>query len=107
MEPATDAERTAELREQIRLFDLRDLRGAEFLRLLNLAHTEGLLAELIQASALGGRQGLNRQHATAALADPVAQKTQSTRLPELGLDCPLNASELLLREPLSQSTALA
>ena len=45
MEPATDAERTAELREQIRLFDLRDLRGAEFLRLLNLAHTEGLLAE--------------------------------------------------------------
>jgi hypothetical protein len=51
MEPTTDAERAAELREQCRLNDLRDLRGPEFLRLVNLAHSEGLLDELIKYSA--------------------------------------------------------
>lgn len=47
-EPATEAERTAELREIYRLSDLSDLRGREFLRLLHLAYNEGLLGELLR-----------------------------------------------------------
>jgi hypothetical protein len=48
----TPAEREARLRETYRLMLLRDLRGAEFLRLLRLAHSEGLLAESMQAAGL-------------------------------------------------------
>ena len=42
-------ERKAKIRETSRQMDLIDLRGAEFLRLLRLAHSEGLLPELLQA----------------------------------------------------------
>ncbi len=37
-----------ELKELFRQCDLADLKGAEFQRLLRLAHTEGLLPELLQ-----------------------------------------------------------
>lgn len=33
-----------------RQWDLNDLRGRQFLRLLRLSHAEGLLPELLQAS---------------------------------------------------------
>jgi hypothetical protein len=46
----TESERRAEIRADYRLMCLQDLRGAEFLGLLHLAHTEGLLAELMQAA---------------------------------------------------------
>jgi hypothetical protein len=45
-------EREAEIQEIFRTNDLRDLRGHEFLRLLRLAHTEGLLVELLQDSGV-------------------------------------------------------
>ena len=41
---------TDSFRRQLREWDLSDLRGAEFLRLLRLAHDEGLLAELLSLS---------------------------------------------------------
>jgi hypothetical protein len=74
MEPATEAERIAELREQCRLSDLRDLRGPEFLRLLSLARSEGLLDELI-------RDNVSLRHQAEC------------RRPLLGVSGPLRAPE--------------
>jgi hypothetical protein len=44
------------IREISRLMDLNDLRGVEFLRLLRLAHSGGLLPELLQAGGCLGHQ---------------------------------------------------
>ena len=46
----TEEERNAALLEEFKFSLLADLRGDQFLRLLNLARTEGLLAELLQLS---------------------------------------------------------
>jgi hypothetical protein len=46
-------QRKADLRQIFRLYDLQDLKGAEFRRLLSLARDEGLLA------ALGSFSGIN------------------------------------------------
>jgi len=44
----TTEKRRADLRQTVTYYDLQDLKGAEFLRLLRLAHTEGLLIGLLQ-----------------------------------------------------------
>lgn len=56
-------ERRAELRELFRQYDLQDLRGAEFQRLLRLAHAEGLLDGFLQDI---GTQGPRVGHADDA-----------------------------------------
>jgi hypothetical protein len=77
MEPATDAERTAELREQCRINDLRDLRGPEFLRLLSLAHSEGLLDELIRDNAFLHHQAEHHRLLLGASGRLTAPEIQS------------------------------
>jgi hypothetical protein len=53
------------LRERIKNYDLQELQGAEFLRLLRLAHTEGRLDAILQEI-----RGLpaHRQRITCGLA---------------------------------------
>jgi len=46
----SEEDRNARVIETYRLMCVRDLRGAAFLRLLHLAHTEGLLVELMKAA---------------------------------------------------------
>jgi hypothetical protein len=45
-------ERRAEISETVKAFDLWDLRGAEFRRLLRFAHAEGLLAGLLRDNGI-------------------------------------------------------
>lgn len=74
-------ERETKLRETFRLMSVRDLRGAEFLRLLRLAHTEGLLAELMQAAALPDSPAgfLPREHSLSQAEPKEGQKGQPIR----------------------------
>jgi hypothetical protein len=106
-EPATDAERTAVLREQCRLNDLCDLRGPEFLRLLNLAHSEGLLDELIRHSASQFLQVAPRQNESEALSRLEAPETQSNNWPFADRDHQQDAYRPRSEEFSFQSTALA
>lgn len=81
----SDEERAARLRETYRLMSLQDLRGAEFLRLLYLAHTEGLLAELMQAAGCCSRPMAYLRYASVALgSDLIRSRSQSIRMICLG-----------------------
>jgi hypothetical protein len=93
------------LREAGRLWDLIDLRGAEFQRLLRLALDEGLLGELIRSAAsLAPRGEFRRQ--SPELPIPLCEpENQSIPSPSLGQDHPHNASELL--SPLSESQSVS
>jgi hypothetical protein len=61
--------RMAEISEIMRAYEREDLRGAEFQRQLRLAHSEGLLAELLQNSGLLDRQGQFRTASSVRLAE--------------------------------------
>lgn len=52
----TPEERAEKVRNEFHFMSLADLRGAEFLRLLRLAHDEGLLAELMRVAGCEDRQ---------------------------------------------------
>jgi len=55
--------------ETFRLMSLKGLRGAEFLRLLHLARSEGLLTELLQAAGcVEGQVGYRRSPPVATIA---------------------------------------
>src|SRR5215831_4295725 len=66
-------QRKSELRETFRLSDLQDVRGVEFLRLLRLAHSEGLLGEFLQDIGFLDCQG----RLTAQLEPPAVLERQS------------------------------
>ncbi len=69
-----DLESAEGFRQMVRLMDLRDLRGAEFRRLLLLAHNEGLLAELLQEVADAAAQAGHHPRPLGVLAEPTGQK---------------------------------
>jgi hypothetical protein len=74
VEDADALEGRKEIFELVRLMDLRDLRGAEFLRLLRLAHAEGLLTELLQAAGcLVVQEGCSRPMSEELMAQAVPQ----------------------------------
>lgn len=102
-EGATEAERWAQVQEQSRLNDLRDLRGAEFLRLLRLAHSEGLLAELMQDAAAADFQADIRRLRLGALAAQEEREVQPKQSHLEGRDCRLVGFERRLQESSSQS----
>jgi hypothetical protein len=54
------------LRERIKNYDLQELQGAEFLRLLRLAHTEGRLDAVLQE--IGARGLPHRQRIACGLS---------------------------------------
>lgn len=58
--PLSIEARKERLRSMLNGYDLQDLRGAEFRRLLTLAHTEGLLAGLLQEVGFLDHQGFVR-----------------------------------------------
>ena len=60
-----------------RAFDLQDLRGSEFLRLLRLAQTEGLLPQLLKEAVARGSAGVNQTHALEPSAAPETQAIPS------------------------------
>lgn len=106
-EPDSDSERAAALREQCRLNDLCDLRGPEFLRLARLAHSEGLLDELIQRIGARRPQGAHRPLMSATSAHLEGPETQSSNRPSGDQGRPPDACKLRSEESLSQSDALA
>ena len=71
-------ERAAEVRETFHFMSLADLRGAEFLRLLRLAHTEGLLTELLQAAGCVGHQAGSLAH--RHFAGSICDRSEHTKL---------------------------
>jgi hypothetical protein len=107
MEPATDVERTAELRNLFLSNDLNDLRGREFLRLLGLAHNSGLLDALILRAVSQYRQALPQRLREEFLAHLGAPETQSKHRPFADLDRQPDAYKLRSEGSSSQSIALA
>lgn len=67
----SESQRNAEIAETFRQYNLQDLRGAEFRRLLRLAHAEGLLAGLLRDNGIpielvADRDALGRQDRQAS-----------------------------------------
>jgi hypothetical protein len=79
----SEEERAARVRETYRLMCVTALRGAEFLRLLRLAQTEGLLAELMQAAGCESGQEVPRPRGDSEASNgrQTELKTRSTPLP--------------------------
>ena len=82
VEDADALEGRREIAELSRLMDLADVRGAEFRRLLRLAHTEGLLDELMQAAGcpVAPVEHLDRPLSVASAA-PEARQTPPIQSP--------------------------
>src|SRR5271167_1225648 len=93
------AEREARVRETYRLMSLRDLRDVEFLRLLRLAHSEGLLAELLKVAEYGYRQDGRFHWESGPSSDHRSEWRNRSRLTlSLGRDRSRAAFEWLTRK---------
>jgi hypothetical protein len=91
---AGDPRSRADELEELRLFDLADLRGAEFLRLLRFAHNEGLLAGLIRDTVFQGRPRDIQYRLLEEINPPTAPENRAIESPSKGQHYPRIASGL-------------
>jgi hypothetical protein len=89
-----EIEGAAALRAQARDWDLIDLKGVEFQRLLFLAHSEGLLRELLQDIAPQRFQEHVHLRDLETLNSPKEPENRSTELPLRCRDCPHSAYDV-------------
>src|SRR5258707_1196691 len=86
------------IRAEARAYDIIDLRGAEFRRLLALAYSEGLLDELLQDIVPHHSQAGVHRHAQDISEHPKELEDRSTESPWRCPDCPHNAYGLPSRK---------